>query len=199
MQRKPRFYFPVVPTHIIQRGNNRQAVFFADSDYQAFLRWLKEGAEKYGCSIHAYVLMTNHIHLLATPKTRESISRMIQFVGRNYVTYIYHQYGRSGTLWEGRHKGCVIAAAAYMMACSRYIESNRCQPEWLKAQQTIVGQANEQMLMVKIPVSSNGISCIWLWVRQTRCEFLLIVSYFAMRLTRIRFTQYVQRHKQVHH
>lgn len=124
MPRKPRFYLPDVPAHVIQRGNNRQATFFSDEDYQAFLNWLKEGADKHGCSIHAYVLMTNHFHLLVTPKARVSISRMIQFVGRNYVTYINHKYGRSGTLWEGRHKGCVINGESYMLACSRYIELN---------------------------------------------------------------------------
>lgn len=124
MPRKPRFYLPGVPAHVIQRGNNRQATFFSDEDYQAFLKWLKEGADKHGCSIHAYVLMTNHFHLLVTPKARESISRMIQFVGRNYVTYVNHTYGRSGTLWEGRHKGCIIDGESYMLACSRYIELN---------------------------------------------------------------------------
>ncbi len=124
MPRKPRFYLPDVPVHVIQRGNNRQATFFSDEDYQAFLNWLKEGADKHGCSIHAYVLMSNHFHLLVTPKARESISRMIQFVGRNYVTYVNHKYGRSGTLWEGRHKGCLIHGESYLLACSRYIELN---------------------------------------------------------------------------
>ena len=109
MPRKPRFYLPGVPAHIVQRGNNRQAVFFSNEDYQAYLGWLKEGADKHGCSIHAYVLMTNHVHLLVTPESRESISRTIQFVGRNYVTYINRVYVRSGTLWEGRHKGCIVA------------------------------------------------------------------------------------------
>ena len=124
MPRKLRFYLPGVPAHIVQRGNNRQAVFFSNEDYQAYLEWLKEGADKHGCSIHAYVLMTNHVHLLVTPESRESISRTIQFVGRNYVTYINRVYARSGTLWEGRHKGCIVAADRYMMACSRYIELN---------------------------------------------------------------------------
>jgi len=124
MPRKPRFYLPGVPVHAVQRGNDRQAVFFADDDYMAYSSWLRDGAEKYGCSVHAYVLMTNHVHLLLTPNARDSISRTIQFVGRKYVTYVNHVYRRSGTLWEGRHKGAVIDSAAYSLACSRYIEMN---------------------------------------------------------------------------
>jgi len=124
MPRKRRFYLPDVPAHVIQRGNNRQTVFFCDDDYRAYLHWLKEGAERHGCAIHAYVLMTNHVHLLVTPRGRDSISRTIQYVGRRYVTYVNAQYGRSGTLWEGRHKGSIISSAAYLLACSRYIELN---------------------------------------------------------------------------
>jgi putative transposase len=124
MPRKPRFYLPGIPAHVIQRGNSRQAVFFSDEDYTAYLDWLKEGAEKHGCALHAYVLMTNHVHLLMTPQTRDAISKTIQFVGRHYVTYINHTYGRSGTLWEGRHKGCLISSEEYLFSCMRYIEMN---------------------------------------------------------------------------
>lgn len=83
MPRKPRFYLPGVPVHVVQRGNSRQAVFFEDNDYLAYLTWLSEGAEKHGCLVHAYVLMTNHVHLLLTPATAQSISRTIQYVGRH--------------------------------------------------------------------------------------------------------------------
>ena len=124
MPRKPRFYLPGVAVHIMQRGNCRQAVFFEDTDYQYYLKWLLEGAEKYGCVIHAYVLMTNHVHLLMTPTSPDSISRAIQHVGRNYVTYINRTYGRSGTLWEGRHKGNNVDSENYLLACMRYIEMN---------------------------------------------------------------------------
>jgi putative transposase len=108
----------------VQRGNSRQAVFFSDDDYAAYLGWLREGAEKYGCAIHAYVLMTNHVHLLLTPQSRDSISKAIQYVGRHYVTYVNHLYGRSGTLWEGRHKGCVVSSDDYLLSCMQYIELN---------------------------------------------------------------------------
>lgn len=104
MPRKPRFYLPEVPAHVIQRGNDRQPVFFEANDYRVYKRWLKEAADLYECAIHAYVLMTNHIHLLLTPRRKDSISRLFQYVGRYYVTYINREYGRSGTLWEGRHK-----------------------------------------------------------------------------------------------
>ena len=124
MSRKPRFYLPGVPAHVIQRGNYRQAVFFSDEDYRAYLGWLQQGAIQHGCAIQAYVMMTNHVHLLVTHQTRDSISRTIQHVGRHYVNYVNHHYGRSGTLWEGRHKGSVISSDAYLLACSRYIELN---------------------------------------------------------------------------
>lgn len=124
MPRKPRFYLPGIPAHVVQRGNCRQAVFFDDGDYRAYLHWLTEGASKHGCAIHAYVLMTNHVHLLITPAGPEAISRTLQYVGRRYVPYVNQIYGRSGTLWEGRHKGCLIDSARYLFACMRYIELN---------------------------------------------------------------------------
>ncbi|OGI38523.1 MAG: transposase [Candidatus Muproteobacteria bacterium RBG_16_62_13] len=124
MPRKPRFYLPDIPAHVVQRGNCRQATFFADEDYAAYLNWLHEGARQQGCALHAYALMTNHVHLLVTPQDSEAISRLIQFVGRHYVMYVNHTYAKSGTLWEGRHKGCVISSDDYLLACMRYIELN---------------------------------------------------------------------------
>lgn len=88
MPRKPRFYLPGLPVHAVQRGHSREAVFYEDSDYRTYLGWLEEGAKRYKCAIHAYVLMTNHVHILATPAAKESISRMMQYVGRRYVPYI---------------------------------------------------------------------------------------------------------------
>ena len=109
MPRKPRFFLAGVPVHIVQRGNNRQLIFFDTADYRKYLGWLKEGSERYGCTIHAYVLMTNHVHLLATPGDADAVSRMMQYVGRRYFQYINHAYGRSGTLWESRFKSNAIA------------------------------------------------------------------------------------------
>ena len=124
MPRKPRFHLPGVPVHVVQRGNNRQAVFYDEQDYRAYLKWLEEGAERYGCAIHAYVLMTNHVHLLVSPAHGESLGRLMQYLGRYYVLYINHHYGRSGTLWEGRYKASLIQAQDYLLACYRYIELN---------------------------------------------------------------------------
>ena len=124
MPRKPRFFLPDMPAHIVQRGHSREPVFFEDNDYQAYLGWLDEAAKRYECAIHAYVLMTNHIHILATPKDKQGISRMMQYVGRRYVPYINHTYGTSGSIWEGRYKASLIHDEQYLLTCMRYIELN---------------------------------------------------------------------------
>ncbi|MGH7346647.1 MAG: transposase, partial [Candidatus Rokuibacteriota bacterium] len=124
MPRKPRFKLAGMPVHVVQRGNNRQAVFYDEQDHRAYLRWLEEGAERYGCAVHAYVLMTNHVHLLLTPEREGATGRLLQYLGRYYVLYINHRYGRSGTLWEGRYKASLIQEEDYLLACYRYIELN---------------------------------------------------------------------------
>lgn len=124
MPRKPRMYLPGVPCHVIQRGNNREATFFAERDYQFYLECLLEAAQRYKVKVHAYALMTNHVHILMTPETSESISLTMQSIGRRYVQYINRLYRRTGTLWEGRHKASVIDAENYLLACYRYIELN---------------------------------------------------------------------------
>ena len=123
MPRKQRFFIPEVPVHIVQRGNNRQPIFFDDGDYWAYLNWLKEGASRYGCDVHTYVLMTNHVHVLLTPRERESVSRAMQYVGRRYVPYINHRYGRTGTLWEGRFKASLVQDQGYVEGEDRAFES----------------------------------------------------------------------------
>lgn len=138
--------------HIIQRGNDRQAVFFEDKDYRKYLNILTEYAEKFDCAIHAYVLMTNHIHILATPTEKEGISRLIQAIGRKYVGYINRSYKRSGTLWEGRYKSSLIDSENYFLTCSRYIEMNPVragkvespeQYEWSSYHHNGTGKKNE--------------------------------------------------------
>lgn len=124
MPRKPRFNLVEIPQHVVQRGNNRQPTFFAEEDYRFYLDCLGEAASKYRCALHAYVLMTNHVHLLVTPGTPEAVSRMMQSVGRRYVQYINYSYKRSGTLWEGRYKASLVQTEAYLLTCSRYIELN---------------------------------------------------------------------------
>lgn len=124
MARQPRIDLPGLPQHIIQRGNNRQACFFTASDYQYYLHCLHVAAQKYACPVHAYVLMTNHVHLLATGAEMGAIGRMMQSVGRRYVRYLNSTYQRTGTLWEGRFKSCLVDAERYLFVCYRYIELN---------------------------------------------------------------------------
>ncbi len=124
MARFPRIVIPEQPLHIIQRGNNRAPCFFADEDYRFYLDSLKDASTRYGCRIHAYVLMTNHVHLLLTPESTESPSAILQSVGRRYVRYVNQAYRRSGTLWEGRFKSSLIDSERYLLVCSRYIELN---------------------------------------------------------------------------
>jgi len=124
MPRKPRFFVPDIPNHIIQRGNNREAVFFEEEDCQTYKNILHESAESSGVKIHAYVLMTNHIHILATADSTRGISLMMQKTGRFYVPYINHKYQRTGTLWEGRFKSSLVDSDFYVLACMRYIEMN---------------------------------------------------------------------------
>ena len=124
MARFPRIVIPGQALHIIQRGNNRQPCFFADDDYRYYLDSLKEAAVRCGAQVHAYVLMTNHVHLLLTPESVQTPSLLLQSVGRRYVRYVNHGYRRSGTLWEGRYKSTLIDSDRYLLTCSRYIELN---------------------------------------------------------------------------
>src|SRR5690606_18371806 len=122
MARLGRYFLPDQPLHVIQRGNNRQKIFFSDRDRENYLAWLLAAARDHGCRVHAYVLMTNHVHLLLTPETADSLPRLMQSLGRRYVRYLNHAHGRTGTLWEGRYRAAPIDSEAYLLACCRYIE-----------------------------------------------------------------------------
>jgi putative transposase len=124
MARRPRHVIPGQALHLIQRGNNRQAMFFADTDFPVYHEALVDAALRYGCAVHAYVFMTNHVHLLLTPSSQEGPSRVMQSVGRRYVRYVNTTYQRTGTLWEGRFKSAIVDSERYFLACSRYIELN---------------------------------------------------------------------------
>jgi putative transposase len=124
MARLPRLGVAGVPHHVIQRGNNRQVCFGATEDFVAYAHWLREGALKHEVAVHAWVFMSNHAHLLVTPSTGDGVSKMMQALGRCYVRYFNTKYERSGTLWEGRFRSCVIEAERYLLACQRYIELN---------------------------------------------------------------------------
>jgi putative transposase len=124
MPRRARLSIPGIPWHIIQRGNNRTACFYAEEDYRRYLGTLREQAEKHGCQVHAYVLMTNHVHLLITPEREESAGLLMKHLGQRYVQYVNRTYKRSGTLWEGRFRSCLAREEEYILACYRYIELN---------------------------------------------------------------------------
>ena len=124
MPRQPRIDLPSIPQHIVQRGNDRQPTFFADADWLRYLTDLNEIALRDGCHVHAYVLMTNHVHLLVTPTERGQVAHVMQSLGRRYVRYINDRYHRTGTLWEGRYKACAVQDSTHVLRCYRYIELN---------------------------------------------------------------------------
>lgn len=124
MARLPRLTVPHYPHHVIQRGNNRQAIFASTADYELLLELLDENARKHHVALHGYVLMSNHFHLLATPETTEGIPQMMQAVGRRYVRNFNLRHARTGTLWEGRYKSTLIQAERYLLACMVYMDLN---------------------------------------------------------------------------
>lgn len=124
MPRRPRVVLPDVPMHLIQRGNNRQACFYADDDYRFYLEWLHRYARETHCAVHAYALMTNHVHLLVSSLTSGGAGEMMKRLGQRYVQYVNRTYRRSGTLWEGRFRSCLTQEEPYVLGCYRYIELN---------------------------------------------------------------------------
>ncbi|MGA2287741.1 transposase, partial [Bradyrhizobium sp.] len=124
MPRRSRITVAEVPVHIIQRGNNRGACFFADADYELYLAHLQALAAKFECAVHAYCLMTNHVHLLLTPRKADGCALLMKHLGQRYVQHVNRTYRRSGTLWEGRFRSCLAQSERYVLACYRYIELN---------------------------------------------------------------------------
>ncbi|RJX30160.1 MAG: transposase [Oxalobacter sp.] len=124
MVRVSRIVVPDLPHHLIQRGNDRQPIFRDEEDFRAFYAWLREASKRFKVAIHAYVLMANHFHLLATPSDERGLALMMQWVGRFYVPYFNKKYDRTGTLWQGRFRTSLIETDQYFLACSRYIEMN---------------------------------------------------------------------------
>ena len=124
MARHPRLDLPGHALHIIQRGNNRAACFFTAGDYRLYLECLAEAAQTHDCRVHAYVLMTNHVHLLMTPHKAHAASAMMQHLGRRYVRIVNDRRGRTGTMWEGRFRASLVDSERYLLTCHRYIELN---------------------------------------------------------------------------
>jgi len=124
MPRSPRFDLAGVPQHVIQRGHDHMQCFFSPADYRCYMTQLLHASRRWQCAVHAYVLMSNHVHLLVTPSTVGALGNMMQALGRNYVSYVNVTYRRTGTLWEGRYKSCLVDADEYLLTCYRYIELN---------------------------------------------------------------------------
>jgi putative transposase len=132
MPRRSRLQAAGVPVHVIQRGNNRQACFFADEDYQFFLDHLARLAKRFRCLLHAYVLMTNHFHLLLSSELAAGPSLLMKFLGQRYVQYVNRTYKRSGSLWEGRFRSSLVQTERYVLGCYRYIELNPVRPSMVQ-------------------------------------------------------------------
>ena len=124
MARRSRYILPGVAVHIIQRGVNRVPCFRAEADYLVYLSHLRQLSPRHDCAVHAYCLMTNHVHLLVTPGAADSCTRLMRDIGRRYVPYFNRRHERTGTLWEGRFRSCIAESARYVLACYRYIELN---------------------------------------------------------------------------
>ncbi|MFC0677970.1 transposase [Lysobacter korlensis] len=124
MPRQPRIDLPAVAQHVVQRGNDRRPCFFQPTDQRRYLEELRDITRRVGCSVHAYVLMTNHVHLLLTPFESGQVGAVMQALGRRYVRYVNDRYHRTGTLWEGRYKACLVDTETYLLRCYRYIELN---------------------------------------------------------------------------
>lgn len=132
MPRRARMYIPNLPYHIVQRGNNREACFIEPENYLFYLELWQKLSKRYGVAVHAYCLMTNHIHFLVTPETEDAISTTMKVVGSRYAQYINLKYKRTGTLWEGRHRSSMIQTEKYLLTCYRYIELNPIRAEMVK-------------------------------------------------------------------
>lgn len=124
MARQPRLDLPGIPQHIVQRGNNRLPCFLDDADRARYRQLLREALLATGCQLHAYVLMDNHVHLLSTPPELGATGRMMHLLGRHYVGQFNARHTRTGTLWEGRYKACLVDGEDYLLRCTRYIDLN---------------------------------------------------------------------------
>ena len=154
MAHRLRIQSPGVPLHFVQRGHNRARCFFGDEDYRTYLYWLHDAMVRWEIQLHAFVLMTNHVHLLLTPQQPDAVSHMANSVGRRYVQYVNRKLGRTGTLWDGRFRSSPIDDEAYLLACYRYIEMNPVRAgmvqspadyEWSSYRYNAVGQAHEML------------------------------------------------------
>ncbi len=124
MPRLKRLVVPGLPHHVILRGNNRSDIFVRPDDFNFYLEKLEAACADYGCDVHAYVLMTNHLHLLVTPRQESSLAQTMQMVGRHYVPYFNRVADRTGALFESRYRSTIVDSEPYLLICMRYVELN---------------------------------------------------------------------------
>lgn len=164
MPRRPRTHLDDVPLHIVQRGHNRAPCFFAEEDYFTYLHWLGEALKETGCALHAYALMTNHVHLLLSPSQAALVPRLMISLGRRYVQYINTTYRRTGTLWDSRYKSSLIQAETYLLTCMRYIELNPVRAAmvddpahypWTSYRANALGQASDLLVPHSVFLALN--------------------------------------------
>lgn len=124
MPRTARIRLPHVPLHVLQRGHNRSACFSDEGEFELYLGLLGEFCAQAGCRLHAYVLMTNHVHLLLTPEHARSVTELMSRVNQRFVQHVNRKRERTGSLWEGRFKSSLIDSERYFFSCQRYIELN---------------------------------------------------------------------------
>jgi putative transposase len=154
MPRRPRVHLDGLPLHIVQRGHNRQPCFFCEEDFQSYLHWLKAALDEALCDLHAYVLMTNHVHLLMTPHEVQRVPGVLVSLGRRYVQYVNRTYRRTGTLWDSRYKSSLVQSGRYFLVCQRYIELNPVRAglvaepadyRWTSYRQNGLGEVNDRL------------------------------------------------------
>jgi putative transposase len=145
MARLGRYFIAGQPLHVIQRGNDRRPVFFADEDYAQYRQWLIAASQDHGLSVHAHVLMPNHVHLLVTPERAESLPKTMQSLGRRYVRYVNARHRRTGTLWEGRYRAAPVDSEEYLIGCCSYIELNPFARAWWRIRASTAGRATARM------------------------------------------------------
>jgi putative transposase len=124
MPRVARVVVPGIALHVRQRGHNRGRCFFGDQDYAVYLGLLGHFAREHACAVHAYCLMTNHVHLLLTPRTEDGSALMMKRLAQCYTQHVNKAQERSGSLWEGRFRSCLVTSERYALACYRYVELN---------------------------------------------------------------------------
>ncbi|HEX5313612.1 MAG TPA: transposase [Gammaproteobacteria bacterium] len=193
MARLPRFVLPGQPQHVIQRGNNREEIFCAEADYRFYLGKLAAAVMRHDCEVHAYVLMTNHVHLLMTPHAEPGIGKALQMLGHYYVQYYNHCYRRTGTLWEGRYRATLIDGEAYLLTCMRYIELNPCGRGWRPARRSIRGRATGAMRWVNPMACSHCTASTGDWTGARRSDRRLIGNYFEPGSARRAWPRYAKR------